>query len=251
MLVSIIIPTFNSEKTLKDNLESIKQQSYTNYEIIIIDNNSNDKTIKIIQENNFKNIKIIVEKDRGIYDAINKGIMNSNGDIISILHSDDFYFDKNVLDKVTNIFSLNEDSNIVYGDLIYVDKENINSILRYWKPGHFKDGAFLKGWHPPHPSFFAKKKLLIENSLYNIEIGNCADVELMHRLLQINKIKSYYLNKTLVSMRYGGKSNKNIKNIIKQNIEIIKFLKIKNNYLKIIIFLWYKLFDRLKQFVIR
>ena len=251
MLVSIIIPTFNSEKTLKDNLNSIKEQTYTNYEIIIIDNNSNDETIKIVKKNNFRNIKIIKEKDRGIYDAINKGIINSKGNIISVLHSDDFDSDKDVLDNVVNIFKIKKDNDIVYGDLIYVDRKKTNSILRYWKSGLFKDGAFLKGWHPPHPSFFANKKLFIENSLYNIEIGNCADVELMHRFLQTNKIKSYYLNKILVIMRYGGKSNKNIKNIIEQNIEIIKFLNIKNNYLKIIIFLWYKFFNRLKQFIIR
>ena len=151
MLISIIIPTFNSEKTIRDNLNSIKQQSYLNYEIIIIDNNSIDKTLDIITEHNFTNIKIIKEKDRGIYDAINKGIKNSRGNIISVLHSDDYYFNNQVLSVIAGKFLDNSKLNIVYGDLIYVGKDNTNLVLRYWKAGLFKDNSFLKGWHPPHP----------------------------------------------------------------------------------------------------
>ena len=142
MLISIIIPTFNSEKTIRDNLVSIKQQSYLNYEIIIIDNNSIDKTLDIITEHNFTNIKIIKEKDRGIYDAINKGIKNSRGNIISVLHSDDYYFNNQVLSVIAGKFLDNSELNIVYGDLIYVSKDNTNLVLRYWKAGLFKDNSF-------------------------------------------------------------------------------------------------------------
>jgi glycosyltransferase involved in cell wall biosynthesis len=251
MLISIIIPTFNSEKTIRDNLVSIKQQSYLNYEIIIIDNNSIDKTLDIITEHNFTNIKIIKEKDRGIYDAINKGIKNSRGNIISVLHSDDYYFNNQVLSVIAGKFLDNSELNIVYGDLIYVSKDNTNLVLRYWKAGLFKDNSFLKGWHPPHPSFFAKKKLFLSHGFYNIEIGSCADVELMYRFLQKSRIKFSYINKIFITMRYGGKSNNNFMNIIRQNIEILKFLQIQNNFFKVSIFLLYKILDRLKQFVIR
>ena len=251
MLISIIIPTFNSSQTIQSNLDSIKKQTYLNYEIVVIDNNSTDDTIKLIKKNNFKNIKTIIEKDSGIYDAVNKGILNSTGDLVSILHSDDIYNHNDVLKNVVNAFSQKKNIEIVYGNLVYVKNNDINSVLRYWRPGKFKNDLFLKGWHPPHSSFFVKKKLFNSYGLYNGKIGNSADVELMHRFMQIFKINFYYLNETLVKMRYGGKSNKNIMSIIRQNLEIIKFLNIQNSLYKIIIFFSYKFIDRLKQFIIK
>ena len=251
MLISIIIPTFNSSQTIQNNLDSIKKQTYLNYEIVVIDNNSTDDTITLIKKNNFKNIKTIIEKDSGIYDAVNKGILNSTGDLVSILHSDDIYNHNDVLKNVVNAFDQKKNVEIVYGDLVYVKNDDINSVLRYWKPGKFKNDLFLKGWHPPHPSFFAKKRLFNSYGLYNSKIGNSADVELMHRFMQIFKINFYYLNETLVKMRYGGKSNSNIMSIIRQNLEIIKFLNIQNSLYKIIIFFLYKFIDRLKQFIIK
>ena len=251
MLISIIIPTFNSSQTIQNNLDSIKKQTYLNYEIVVIDNNSTDDTITLIKKNNFKNIKTIIEKDSGIYDAVNKGILNSTGDLVSILHSDDIYNHNDVLKNVVNAFNQKKNVEIVYGDLVYVKNDDINSVLRYWKPGKFKNDLFLKGWHPPHPSFFAKKRLFDSYGLYNSKIGNSADVELMHRFMQIFKINFYYLNETLVKMRYGGKSNKNIMSIIRQNLEIIKFLNIQNSLYKIIIFFSYKFIDRLKQFIVK
>ena len=251
MLISIIIPTFNSSQTIQNNLDSIKKQTYLNYEIVVIDNNSTDDTITLIKKNNFKNIKTIIEKDSGIYDAVNKGILNSTGDLVSILHSDDIYNHNDVLKNVVNAFSQKKNIEIVYGNLVYVKNNDINSVLRYWRPGKFKNDLFLKGWHPPHPSFFAKKRLFNSYGLYNSKIGNSADVELMHRFMQIFKINFYYLNETLVKMRYGGKSNSNIMSIIRQNLEIIKFLNIQNSLYKIIIFFLYKFIDRLKQFIVK
>ncbi len=251
MLISIIIPTFNSSSTIQSNLDSIKKQTYMNYEIIVIDNNSTDETIEIVKKNNLKNIQMIIEKDNGIYDAINKGILKSNGDLISVLHSDDIYNHDDVLKNVINSFHYKKNIEIVYGDLVYVKNNDINSVLRYWKPGEFKKNIFLKGWQPPHPSFFAKKKLFKSYGMYNTKIGNSADVELMHRFLENFNINFYYLHETLIKMRYGGKSNKSIMNIIKQNFEIIKFLNIQNNLYKMIIFFSYKFIDRLKQFIIK
>jgi glycosyltransferase len=251
MKISIITPTFNSEKTIQSNIDSIKSQSFKDFELIIIDNNSTDKTIEIIKKNNISNIKFLIEDDSGIFDAINKGIKLSDNDIISVLHSDDFYNDKNVLQNVVETFHRYKDNDIVYGNLIYVKKNNVDIILRNWKPGSYNKNLFFKGWHPPHPSFFAKKKLFTDYGYYDLKNGNSADVELMFRFLNTNNIKSKYLNKTLVKMRYGGASNKDIYSIIKQNIQIIKFLKIHRNYYKICIFILYKFFDRLKQFVIK
>ncbi len=250
MNFSIIIPTFNSAKTIQKNLDSIILQTFENYQVVVIDNSSTDETINIIKKNKIKNIKFLIEKDNGIFDAINKGIKISDNEYISVLHSDDFYNDKDVLQNVFNAFEENTSNDIVYGNLIYVKKDNINSNVRYWKPGPFRKNAFFKGWHPPHPSFFVKKKLFKKFGYYDHKIGNSADVELMYRYMEINGINSKYINKTLIKMRYGGASNKNFLSIYKQNIQILRFLKIHKNFFKIIIFFVYKFLDRLKQFVI-
>mgnify|MGYP001407312002 CR=1 FL=1 len=250
MNFSIIIPTFNSAKTIQKNLDSIILQTFENYQVVVIDNSSTDETINIIKKNEIKNIKFLIEKDDGIFDAINKGIKISDNEYISVLHSDDFYNDKDVLQNVFNAFEEDTSNDIVYGNLIYVKKDNINSNIRYWKPGPFRKDSFFKGWHPPHPSFFVKKKLFKKFGYYDHKIGNSADVELMYRYMEINGINSKYINKTLVKMRYGGASNKNFLSIYKQNIQILRSLKINKNFFKIIIFFVYKFFDRLKQFVI-
>ena len=251
MKVSIITPTFNSAKTIQSNLDSIKAQSFKDYQLIIIDNNSQDETVEIIKKNNIKNIKFLIEEDLGIFDAINKGIRNSDNELISVLHSDDFYNNENVLKDIVETFEEYKDSDIVYGDLIYVKKDNIDITLRYWKSGAYSKNLFYKGWHPPHPSFFAKKKLFEKYGYYDLNNGNSADVELMFRFLNTHNLKSKYLNKTLVKMRYGGASNKDVLSIIKQNIQIMKFLKINRNIYKTSIFILYKILDRLKQFVFK
>ena len=250
MNFSIIIPTYNSAKTIQKNLDSIISQSFNDYQVVVIDNNSTDETVNIIKKNNIKNIKFLIEKDNGIFDAINKGIKISDNEYISVLHSDDFYNDKDVLLNVFKTFEEDASNDIVYGDLIYLKKDNINSMVRYWRPGPFRKNSFFKGWHPPHPSFFVKKNLFKKFFYYNHKIGNSADVELMYRYLELNNLKSKYINKTLVKMRYGGASNKNFLSIYNQNIQVLRFLKINKNFLKIIIFFVYKFFDRLKQFVI-
>lgn len=250
MKISIIIPTFNSSETIQDTINSVISQNFKNYEIIVVDNNSKDKTIEIIQKNRLIDVKFIIEKDNGVYDAINKGIKLSTGKIISLLHSDDIYYDNKVLDNVVTAFTTYE-TKIVYGDLLYVKKNNIDSVLRFWKPKSFVNRSFLKGWHPPHSSFFVQKELFNKYGFYKTTIGNSADVELMYRFLEINNISSTYINYIFVKMRYGGKSNKTFIAILKQNIEIIRFLGINKNYYKILFFFMYKLINRLKQFFVR
>ena len=144
-LITIITPTYNSEKTINSNLNSIAEQTYQNFEHLIIDNLSSDNTIETIKNNNSKKIIIYSEKDNGIFNAINKGIQKSKGDIISILHSDDFFFNKYVLKNVVDAFNLNG-VDAVYGDLLYVRRKQINNIVRFWKSSNYKSGIFLKGW---------------------------------------------------------------------------------------------------------
>tara|TARA_B110000971_G_C20006898_1_gene499600 strand:- start:1280 stop:2035 length:756 start_codon:yes stop_codon:yes gene_type:complete len=247
--ITIITPTFNSAKTILANLASVKNQKYKNLEHIIIDNNSDDETLDLIKKNNNKRIKVISENDNGIYDAINKGIKLAKGEIISILHSDDKYYNNQTLLNVIKAF---EDRNIdvIYGDLLYVGKNNFNKIIRYWKSNDFYKGMFLKGWSPPHPSFFTKKKIHDRFGVYSTKIGNPADIELMYRFLELKKVNSKYINKILIKMRYGGQSNKNLFDIFKQNMQILNFLNLKNP-LKIIKFVYFKFLNRTLQFINR
>lgn len=247
MKITIVTATYNSEKFIKSNIESINNQTFQNYEHLIIDNMSKDNTLKISKQYGTK-LRIISEKDSGIYDAFNKGIQKSRGDIISILSSDDFFTDKNVLKEVINIFE-NNDVDIVYGDLLYVARSDKTKIIRFWKSNSFIPNSFKTGWSPPHPTFFVKKKIYKKFGFYKLNYGNASDIELMYRFLQKKKLNSYYLNKILVTMRYGGKSNRNILEILKQNLTILKILNFRLNFFLILKFFICKIYNRLKQFI--
>ena len=245
--ITVITPTFNSANTILANLASVKNQKYKNLEHIIIDNKSVDGTLNLIKKQNDKRIKIVSEQDNGIYDAINKGIKLAKGEIISILHSDDKYYNNHTLLNIINNF---EDRNIdiIYGDLLYTKKNNLNKIIRYWKSTNYIEGMFFKGWSPPHPSFFVKKKIYQKFGLYSTKIGNPADIELMYRFLELKKVNNKYINKILIKMRYGGKSNKNFFEILKQNFQILNFLNLKNP-ISVIKFIYFKFINRALQFI--
>lgn len=245
--VSIITPTFNSSETILTNLQSVRSQDYKYFEHIIIDNDSNDDTKKIIKKNKNKRIIFRSVKDEGVYDAINKGIKLAKGNIISILHSDDVYYSKDALNKVVKTFE-DTKTDIVYGNLLYVGKKNLKKKIRFWKSEKFSKGKFLKGWSPPHPAFFIKRKIHTKFGFYKTKIGNSADIELMYRFLEIKKIKNIYIDEILVKMRYGGKSNNSIKEILIQNLKTIQFLKI-NNPIKVFRFIYFKILDRLNQLI--
>ncbi len=248
MKITIIIPCYNSETTIKDCLSSIKNQSYKNYEIKLINNLSTDNTLKIVNTFNFHDIEITNESDTGIYNAINKGIKKAKGEIIAVLHSDDMYYNNEVLQNIIDTFN-KKLTKIIYGNLIYVKRLDTNSILRYWVSSQFKTGLFFKGWSPPHPSFFVKRDLYTTYGIYNEELGNSADIELMYRYLEKYSIKSTYINKIFVKMRYGGSSNRSLRTILSQNFKILKFLKIHKKPILIFNFIIFKFFNRLMQFL--
>ena len=155
MKISIITVCYNSQETIKDTIESVINQSYDNIEYIIIDGNSNDNTCNII--NSYSDIDIFIsENDKGIYDAINKGIKRASGEIIGLLHADDVFDNHQVIEKVISNFSSNKD--ILYGDINYVKKNNLNQIVRKWRSSNYSFKKFKWGWMPPHTGFFLKRK---------------------------------------------------------------------------------------------
>lgn len=216
--VSIITVCYNSEKTIEDTLQSVINQNYDNIEYIVIDGISTDNTLSII--NKYKNqiTTIVCEKDKGIYDAINKGIGIATGDIITNLNSDDFYIDNNVIADVVATFE-KEKTDTLYGDLYYVDAVDTNKIVRYWKSKAYKEGLFLKGWMPPHPTFFVKKEVYQKHGLFDLQFKSAADYEIMLRFIHRFKTSIAYLPRVVVKMRVGGVSNASLSNRIKANKE--------------------------------
>ncbi|HPH24113.1 MAG TPA: glycosyltransferase family 2 protein [Chitinophagaceae bacterium] len=217
MKVSIITATFNSASTIADTLESVRIQTYPTIEHIIVDGLSTDNTLTIV--NNAQRIEQVVsEKDKGIYDAMNKGIALTNGEIIGILNSDDFYAHEKVIEEVVALFE-QTNCDAVYGNLIFVHPDNPKKILRKWIAGGYDLNLFLKGWMPPHPTFFVKKSIYDQLGNFNIALRSSADYELLLRFLYVNKIKVEYLHDVLVHMRSGGQSTKSFSNRIKAHKE--------------------------------
>jgi glycosyltransferase involved in cell wall biosynthesis len=246
MKISIITATFNSAATVADCIASVNNQTFQNIEHIIIDGASKDNTLEIIKNTPNRITCIVSEPDKGIYDAMNKGIRLATGDIIGILNSDDLYNDMDVLEKVSEKFRI-RDTECIHADLFYVNKENINQIVRHWKTCEFSPGAFKKGWHPAHPTFFVKKEVYEKYGLFNLNFRLAADFELMLRLLERYKISSAYFPDPFVRMRLGGATSKNISNIVKQNIECFNAFKI-NGIRVSLLYPFYRIIPKFKQF---
>ena len=224
MKISIITATFNNEETIEDAIKSVSSQTYKNIEHIIIDGSSSDKTIQIIRKHQDKIAKIISEPDKGIYDALNKGIKNSTGDIIAFLHGDDIYADEKIIELAVQVIE-NENIDSVYADLLYVSKNNTNKIIRNWKAGKFKYSKLKKGWMPPHPTFLVKKEIYKKYGEFDTSLKIAADYDIILRFLGKHKISTTYLPKVMIKMRIGGESNKSLKNIFRKMKEDVKALK--------------------------
>lgn len=218
MKVSIITVCYNSESTIEDTIKSVVDQDFPDIEYIILDGASNDETMNIV--NQYQDYIAIIksETDNGMYDALNKGIKLASGDIIAILNSDDIYCDKKVISDVVNLFE-SSNSDAVYADLVYVKRDNLKHVIRYWRSGKYKRGKFLRGWMPPHPTFFVKKWVYNDHGVFNLNLVSAADYELMLRFIHKHEIKISYLSRVIVKMREGGMSNISVTNRLRANRE--------------------------------
>lgn len=218
MKVSIITVCHNSESTIESAIQSVLRQDYESIEYIILDGKSTDNTLSVIEKYRNRISKFISEKDEGMYFAINKGLAMASGDIVGILNSDDFYPYEKIITTVAQEFKTkNTDS--VYGDVQYVLKDDTEKIFRHWKSRSCNEKLFLRGWMPPHPSFFVKRKCYEKFGTFNTRFTISADYELMLRFLYKQKISSSYIPQVLVKMRTGGISNVTLKSRIKANRE--------------------------------
>ncbi len=200
MKVTVITIAYNAADTIEETILSVINQDYHNLEYIIVDGASKDKTLEIVQ------------------DAMNKGVDLATGDLIAILNADDTYAHPRVLSLVVEALETSG-ADSCYGDLIYVDRTNPDKTTRTWISGPYKKESFLKGWMPPHPSFFAKRNLYLDYGVFNTLLKTSADYELMLRFLFRHNSTTVYLNEVLVKMKVGGQSNASLKNRLKANRE--------------------------------
>jgi glycosyltransferase involved in cell wall biosynthesis len=247
MKISIITITYNSSKTLATTLESVAEQDYHNIEHIIVDGLSKDNTIEIVKQ--FTHVaKWVSEKDKGLYDALNKGIQMATGDVIGLIHSDDFLASNDAVSKIAKAFQENNVDSII-GDISFVNPDNLKKIIRHYSSKSWKPSKFAKGYMPAHPAFYCKKELFEKYGYYKMGYKIAADYELLIRFLYTHKVSYKYIPETIVMMRTGGTSNENFKSRIVLNQEIVRACAengIKTNMLKLSLKYGNKVFEYVK-----
>lgn len=221
MKVSIITICFNSERTIRETIDSVLAQSYSDIEYIVVDGQSTDNTLQIVESYGDRIAKIVSEKDDGIYDAMNKGLALTTGDIIGFINADDVIDSNQCIERIVETFQ-RQNCQVVYGDKIYVDPDDTSKVVRYWKVGAYKRENYRKGWMTPHLSTYIAKNLYDEFGNFRTDFQIAADYELMLRFIYKNNAKVCYLPMTIAKMRAGGISNSSLSNVFRSNLEVYK-----------------------------
>ena len=207
-------------------INSVLNQTYSNIEYVIIDGLSKDNTLSKVESltEGYLNVKIISEADKGIYDALNKGVALATGDIVGFVHSDDFLADNSVIASISEAFDINK-ADGVYGDLHYVASDNTNKIVRNWVSEDFNPRLLKRGWMPAHPTLFLKRTIYKTYGGFNLNYKIAADYDFILRIFKETDLRFCYLPKTIIKMRLGGASNRNLNNIIQKTKEDYRAVK--------------------------
>jgi len=245
--VSIITVTYNSASTLKDTIKSVSEQTARQHiEYIIVDGNSSDETLDVIRQNETIIDQWISEPDKGIYDAMNKGLALATGEWVGFLHADDLFNNNRVIEDIIDE-TKNTNYNAIYANLNYIKPTPPHQTVRYWQSQTFKPCLLKRGWMPPHPTVYIKNNLIKKLGEFNTTFRISADYDYMLRLFSHTDTNSYYINKTMINMRLGGISNNSLLNIIRKSKEDYKALR--NNNIGGIGALFVKNFSKLIQFI--
>jgi len=246
MKISVITPVYNAETMIRDCMESVAAQGYQNKEHIIVDGLSSDNTVAVVNSCKRGVVKLVSEKDTGIYDAFNKGIDLVDGEVVCFLSADDMYAHENVLQSIADALQYHTDVDMIYGDIVYVERNDLSKVVRYWKSSKFKPGLFKKGWMAPNTALFIRKEVFRKYGMFNLKLKMASDYELQFRFFEKHKLKSVYLPGVIVRMRTGGVSNSNWKSIYNSVRECYDALVYQNVRFPLI-YIWNILFYRLKQ----
>lgn len=233
MIISLITATYNSLKYLPQVIESIQKQSFRNIEYLIVDGGSTDGTVEYLKQSD-QISRIISEPDKGIYDALNKGIKLSTGDVIGFLHSDDIFATQNTIKNIVQAFSTpliknGQFPDVVYGDLVFIDQKDTDKVVRYWKSQPFAPNLLKRGWMPPHPTIFMRREVYEKHGFFNINLKCSADYDYILRVFRDQTLNIAYLPEVITKMRVGGVSTEGIKNLINKKME--DYWVLKNNHM--------------------
>ena len=222
--ISVVTAVYNRVATVAEAMESVQSQTYPHIEHIIQDGASTDGTVEALRRFEGPNVLIESVRDAGIYDAINKGITRASGDVIGLMHSDDFFASNSVLADVASAF---EDLSVdgVYGDLDYVAAGDTSKVIRHWVSGEYAPKKLRQGWMPPHPTLYLRRSVFDKWGTYDTSFQIAADYDAMLRYLATGGIKLAYLPDVMVKMRVGGESNRSLSRILRKSREDYRALK--------------------------
>jgi glycosyltransferase involved in cell wall biosynthesis len=224
MKISVLTVVFNRADTIAGALESVACQTYPNVEHVVVDGASSDGTLGVIEKHRHANMVVVSEPDGGIYDALNKAAARASGDIIGLMHSDDFFAHNEVLAAIAEKFA-DPAIDAVYGDLDYISASDSSQILRRWKAGSFTPAKLRRGWMPPHPTLFLRRRVLEKFGAYDTSYRIAGDYDAMLRWFGSPGFRAGYVPEVLVKMRVGGESNRSIGRIIQKSREDYRALK--------------------------
>jgi glycosyltransferase involved in cell wall biosynthesis len=222
--ISVITAVYNRVNTVGHAIKSLQSQTHRDVEHVIQDGKSMDGTIRVIEGLTNPAISLVSAADTGIYDAINRGISRSTGEIIGLLHSDDFFAHDRVLELVAEAFS-DQCIDGVYGDLEYVASNGTMSVARYWRAGGYEQSRLRYGWMPPHPTLYLRREVFERWGLYDTNFRIASDYDAMLRYLVRGQIKLAYIPDVLVKMRVGGESNRSIGRVLLKSREDLQAIR--------------------------
>lgn len=222
--ISVVTAVFNRERTIANAIESVARQDYENIEHVIQDGGSTDATLLEIKRVARQDVRLHSERDSGIYDGINKGIKRANGDVIGLMHSDDFFASRRIISHVAEALK-NPDVDGVYGDLDYVSEDDTNLVIRKWRSGQYERKRLAYGWMPPHPTLYLRREVFDLWGFYDTSFKISADYDAMLRFLIKGGVNLTYVPEVFVKMRVGGASNSSMRKIAQKSIEDYRAIK--------------------------
>ncbi len=219
MKISIITASYNSAATIADTLRSVAAQRYGDIEHIVVDGASTDGTLQIVGQVGGPAVRVVSGPDKGIYDAMNKGLALATGDVVGFLNSDDVFADAQVLERIAAAFQ-QPAVDLVYGDIVFVEQQDLSKVVRLWTSRPYRADLCSTGWMPPHPSLYVRRQVYAQLGGYDLAFPAAADFEMALRLLDRAGLQSVYIPAVQVRMRMGGQSTRSLRNIISGSREV-------------------------------